>query len=98
MTNWHVLVLDGVKPVTSKETIVSISPEPSEMKICAVEVPPGVMISAGAGFVMTQSSLAGMAADPRRVKGAAETRAEVRARNVATENMPFIMSSFDVCN
>lgn len=89
---------DGVKPVTSKETIVSISPEPSEMEICAVEVPSGVRMSAGAGFVMTQSSLAGTVTDCRRLKGAAETRAEVRARNVATEKMPFMLSSFDVCN
>ena len=45
---------------------------------------------AGAGFVMTNKFVAGRL-KPRRVSGAAETRAEARVRNVVIEKMPFIL-------
>lgn len=64
--NWHVLVEIGVcKDDTSKETTVSISSDPLVMATSPSEVGGEVMIVAGAGFVMTQSSLAAMVNPPR---------------------------------
>ena len=82
---------DGVgKPGILKETIVSISFDPSVMEITALVVPYGVRMVAGAGFVMTNKFVAGRL-KPRLVSGAAETRAEARVRNVVIEKMPFIL-------
>lgn len=75
----------------SKETTVSISFDPSAMETCPSNAGGVETIVAGAGFVMTQSSLAGTVYVLRSLRGAPETRAEARARNVATEKMPFMM-------
>jgi hypothetical protein len=91
MTNWHVLVEAGVYPATLKETIVSISLDPSTIETCAFGVLGGDGMAAGLGFEMIKSSLAGMSTVPRLVKGAAVTIVEASARNVAIEKMPFII-------
>jgi hypothetical protein len=88
--NWHVLVeVGGVCADMSKETIVSISFDPSTIETCALVV--DVPMIAGFGFVMTKSSLAGTGMDTRGFRGAAETKLEARARKVETEKMPFMM-------
>lgn len=90
MLNWHVLVeVGGVSADMSKETIVSISFDPSTIETCALVV--DVPTVAGFGFLMTKSSLAGTGMGPRGVRGAAETKLEARARKVETEKMPFMM-------
>lgn len=51
MTNWHVLVDVAVNEDTSKETIVSISLDPSTMEIFALGVLGGIGTGAGLGLL-----------------------------------------------
>ena len=95
ITNWQVLeALGGGLLPNGKETIVSISLDPSAMEIVASAPGLGVRMVAGAGFVIIQRSSAGIVT-AWRLRGVADTSAEARARNVAAVKMPFMM--FNAC-
>ena len=93
-TNWQVLV-DEAPAIGGivNETKESTSCDPPVTEICGIRVVPNCISGLSADMIWKKVGETGMGL--RRARGAADTIAQVRAKNEATEKIPFMMFYID---